>query len=175
MKKNLLSILILALVLTNLALTIVLMFSILPVYQKTNNVITKIASILDIDLAKGNEDSADANISIDKLATYNIAEGEKMTINLKMEEDGKPHYLIASVTLAMNSESKDYKTYGSDEALKSKENLIKSEINSVVSSYTIDELRVDMEGVQETLVERIQKLYDSDFIVKVAFGDVILQ
>lgn len=175
MKKNLLSVLILALVLTNLVLTIVLMFSILPVYQKTNHVITKIASILDIDLAKGSDGEGEAEISMDKLATYNIADGEKMTINLKLDEDGKPHYLIASVTLAMDSKSKDYKTYGSDEALKSKENLIKSEINSVISAYSIEEIRVDMEGVQQAVVERIQKLYDSEFIVKVAFGDVILQ
>lgn len=171
MKKNLLSILILALVLVNLVLNIVIIFSVLPAANKTNKMVTQICSILDIELAADEEKSG--KVSMDKLAVYELSEGATMTMNLKVGEDGKTHVLVTSVSISMNTESEGYKTYG--ETISEKESIIKGEINNVVSSHTVEEYQVDAAGIREEIVKNLQEMFDSDFIVDVTFSDVIYQ
>ena len=171
MKKNLLSILILALVLVNLVLNIVMIFSVLPAANKTNKMVTQICSILDIELAADKEESG--KVSMDKLAVYELSEGATMTMNLKVGEDGKTHVLVTSVSISMNTESEGYKTYG--ETISEKESIIKGEINNVVSSHTVEEYQVDAAGIREEIVKNLQEMFDSDFIVDVTFSDVIYQ
>lgn len=171
MKKNLLSILILALVLVNLVLNIVMIFSVLPAANKTNKMVTQICSILDIELAADKEESG--KVSMDKLAVYELSEGATMTMNLKVGEDGKTHVLVTSVSISMNTESEGYKTYGA--TISEKESIIKGEINNVVSSHTVEEYQVDAAGIREEIVKNLQEMFDSDFIVDVTFSDVIYQ
>lgn len=171
MKKNLLSILILALVLVNLVLNIVMIFSVLPAANKTNKMVTQICGILDIELAPDEEENA--KVSMDKLSVYELSEGETMTMNFKGGADGKAHYLVTSVSISMNTESEGYKTYG--ETISEKESIIKGEINNVVSSYTMEEYQVDAAGIRAEIVKNLQEMFDSDFIVDVTFSDVIYQ
>ena len=171
MKKNLLSILILALVLVNLVLNIVIIFSVLPAANKTNKMVTQICSILDIELAADEEKSG--KVSMDKLAVYELSEGATMTMNFKGGEDGKAHYLVTSVSISMNTENEGYKKYG--ETISAKESIIKGEINNVVSSHTVEEYQVDAAGIREEIVKNLQEMFDSDFIVDVTFSDVIYQ
>ena len=53
MKKNLISVLILALVFANFVLTAILMFTVLPETQKANTLIEKVCSAIDLDLNSG--------------------------------------------------------------------------------------------------------------------------
>ena len=171
MKKNLLSILILALVLVNLVLNIVMIFSVLPAANKTNKMVTQICSILDIELAADEEEST--KVSMDKLEVYELSEGATMTMNFKGGEDGKAHYLVTSVSISMNTENEGYKKYGA--TISEKESILKGEINNVVSSYTMEEYQVDAAGIREEIVRNLQEMFDSDFIVDVTFSDVIYQ
>lgn len=171
MKKNLLSILILALVLVNLILNVVMIFSVLPAARKTNKMVTQICSILDIELA-ADEETAN-KVSMDKLAIHEVAEGATMTINFKGGEDGKAHYLVTAVSISMNTESDGYKKYG--ETIAEKESIIKGEISNVVSSYTMEEYQVDAAGIREEIVKNLQEMFESDFIVDVTFSDVVYQ
>ena len=50
MKKNLMTVIILALVLVNLVLTAILAFTIIPQTRKSNQLIDKIASAIDLEL-----------------------------------------------------------------------------------------------------------------------------
>ena len=90
MKKNLVTVITLALVLVNLVLTVVLTISIVPETKKANELITKVCGAIDLDLESGSATSAE-NIPIEDLEVYNIE--DKMTINLKKGEDGKDHFL----------------------------------------------------------------------------------
>lgn len=171
MKKNLLSILILALVLVNLVLNIVMIFSVLPAARKTNNMVTKICGILDIELAA--DEDANKKVSMDKLAVYEISEGATMTINFKGGEDGKAHYLVTAVSISMNTESDGYETYGT--TIADKESIIKGEISNVVSSYTMEEYQVDAAGIRKEITDNLCDMFESDFIVDVTFSDVVYQ
>lgn len=167
MKKNLMSVVILALVLANLILTAVLTISILPQTKQANELITKVCAAIDLDLEGGSSTSS-ATVPLDQVETYNVNEGKSMTINLKAGEDGVNHYVVMEVTLGIDTKHEDYAKYGSADQLSAKEGLIKDRIFSVVSSHTIDEMRNDQQSVQDEIVEELRKMYNSDFIVSVS-------
>lgn len=170
MKKNLLSILILALLVVNLVMTAVMMFSVTGAMKSTTALVGKIATVLDIELAT---DPGEEMVPIEDTATYTIA--DTMTIPLKDEGDGKDHYAMMKVTLYMNTKHEDYKKYGSPEELLAREEMIKSEIISVVRSHTMEELKSDSEGIYAEIVAKLQKMYNSRFVYRVACGDVKYQ
>lgn len=180
MKKNLISIIILALLIVNIVLTAIMMFSVTGTSRKTAALVDNIATALNLELeANGNgEDSQEITIPMSDIATYDIS--EKMTIPLKIEKDaegndGASHFFIASITLSMNTKDKAYKTYGGEEEMAARESLIKSEINDVISQYTVDEARNNQNQIRAEILQRIQKMYDSEFIFNVAFSDIMIQ
>lgn len=170
MKKNLMSVLILALVLANLILTAILMISVVPQSKKANELITKVCSAIDLELESGKEEGA-IDVPIAQIEEVKISEGEKMTINLK-NTDGKDHYVMMSVSVALDTKHEDYTD---STAITNKEGIIKDEINKIVSSHTIDDLRNDTKGVQNEILKSLRKMYDSDFIVSVVFSDINYQ
>ena len=171
MKKNLMSVLILALLVVNLVMTAIMMFSVSGAMKSTTALVGKIATLLDIELAsdQGGEPS-----SLEDMDTYTIAEA--MTIPLKPQEgDDKDHYAMIKVTLYMNKKHEDYDKYGSAEELAAREEMLKSEIITVVRAHTLDEFKNDEESIFAEILSSIQKLYASKFIYRVACSDVKYQ
>ena len=174
MKKNLMSILILALLVVNIVLTAIMMFSVTGAMKSTTALVGRIAGVLDLELDLGADENA---VSIDDIVIYDIS--EPMTIPLKMDtslgEDGKPKesstsYLRVSVSLQLDSTNEDYKKY--QESLATNESMIKAEIIEVISSYTAQEFQNDQDGVRSEILARLRRLYNSDFIYKVVFSDL---
>lgn len=170
MKKNLMSVLILALVLVNTILTAILAIAVVPSVKKTNHLVDSVASAVKLELNSENGTKA-SSVPMDQLATYDIE--DEMTINLKPGEDGKDHYVVLKASISMDTKNKGYKNYG--ESISEKASIIKNEINSVVSSHTYEEFRDDQQGVQDEILKNLQTLYDSDFIVSVGFSSVTCQ
>ena len=155
MKKNLMTVLILALLIVNIALTGVMLVSIVGTNKKTAQLVDNITTAMNLEL------------------TVPGAEGTtNMTIPLKSEAGAKQDYIMFDVSLSINKKSKDYKTYGSSETLSGYENLIKDAITATVSAHTEDECREDMEGLKEEILKSVQDLFQSDFIYKVAISGV---
>ena len=179
MKKNFISIGILALLIVNLVLTGIMMFSVMSTNKKTAALITDIATAINLELVDTSaaEESSDTPaITMADIATYTIPD---MTIPLKngIAADGTPdtrdHYAVISVALSMNAIHEDYATYGADIA--NKADLLKGQINEVVSQYTIDEAKANSAAMCDEILARIQQLYDSDFIFDVTFSSSLFQ
>lgn len=170
MKKNLMSVLILALVVANLILTAVLMISVVPQSKKANELITKVCTAIDLELESAKEEG-EINIPIAQTEEVKIKDGEPMTINLK-NTGGKDHYAIMSVSLVLNTEHEDYTDAT---AVTSKEGIIKDEINKIVSSHSIEDMRADTSAIQNEILKKLRKMFDSDFIVSVVFSDINYQ
>lgn len=168
MRKNMISVIILALVIVNIVLTAVMMFSVTSTNKKTSEMVLKIASATDMELSGMDGTAPASQVAMEDIVTYDIA--DTMTIPLKKGDDGKEYYMMIAVTLSMDSNNKGYNTYG--ETIADKESLIKSEIIDVVGSYTIDEARADISGMQDAILERIQEMFGSDFVFDVNFSDV---
>ena len=172
MKKNLITVVVLALVLVNLVLTAVLTITILPQTKKANELITRVCSAIDLELRSGAvTNDAAMRVPIDKVATFDV---EEMTINLKDSGDGKKHYATVAVSLSMNTESDGYKEYGG-EKMTERLSLIKNQINSIISGYTYEEFTADQQAVQNAILAGLQQLFNSDFIVSVGFSKVTSQ
>lgn len=164
MKKNLITVITLALVVVNLVLTVILTITILPETQKANELITKVCSAIDLDLESGSATS-NANIPIDQIEVYNI--DDEQTINLKQDGDGKDHFAMITVSISMDTKNSDYKDL--KQQVEEKVNLIKGDINNIVSQYTIDEIKNNQSAVQDEILKDLQKMFGSDFIVAVGF------
>lgn len=174
MKKNMISIIILALLIVNIVLTAIMMFSVTSASKKTAALVDNIATALDLELTakNGGADEEEEVVPMTDTETYQIS--ESMTIPLKASEgDDKDHYCLVSVTLSINTKDKGYKTYGSD--LSEQESLIKSEINDTFAQYTVEEARNNQDQIRQEILERVQTMFDSKFIFNVSFSDIMFQ
>lgn len=169
MKKNMISVLILALLIVNIVLTAIMMFSVTNASRKTAALVDDISSALHLELGDTQEKKEAEAVPMANIDTYEIADQTEM---LKTGEDGVSHFCQVSVTLSMNKKHKDYKTYSD---LSTKENLIKSEIIEAFSEYTLEEAQTDTEALKADILQRVQTLFGSDFIFDVSFSSILYQ
>lgn len=171
MKKNLLSVLILALVLANLILTAILAFSIIPQTKKANELINKVCNAIDLELESGKN----IQVPVENIEEYNI-EAEFMC-NLKDSGDDKNHIAIFTVSLLLNTDSEEYKAKdGGKDKIAAKEGIIKDQINSIVSRYTDSEFKEDgYSVVKQDILKSLQDIFGVEFIVGVSFPSVKVQ
>ena len=170
MKKNLMSVIILALVLVNLVLTAVLVFTIVPQTQKSNKLIDQVCNAINLELESA--DAGELAVPIEDIEVYNIA--DKFTVNLKSNGDGKDHVAYFSVGFSLNTKSEGYESI-TVEGITAKETLIKDKIYVIVQQYTLDEFRDDNNAVKDEILEAMQDMFGSDFIVGVSFSGVQTQ
>lgn len=172
MKKNLLTILILALLFVNLILTGITMFSLVSANKKTVALVDDISTALSLDLSKPEEQTEEPTaISIADTAVYNIE--DSMTIALTPSADGSEHYALVSVSFSMNKQDPDYETY--EPMLADKESKIKSEIIDVIGAKTKEQAMADRSGMQQEILERVQAMFNSKFIYEAYFRDIKFQ
>lgn len=171
MKKNLISIVILALLVVNIVVSSITLLSVSGTNRKTAALVTDIAAAINLDLGgQTEEEKQEVTVSMADVVTYDITD---LTVPLKKgENDEKEHYAMLSVTLSMNSKDKDYKTYGD---LSTRESLIKGEINDAVSQHTADEARENSHAIEEEILQRVQAMFDSQFIYDVTFSSILIQ
>lgn len=171
MKKNMLSVLILALLIVNLALTAVLMFCMMSTTKKTNKLIDGIATALSLEVDVPGEETtvADTEVAMEDIEIYQIA--DQMTIGLAKGADGKAHYCLMSVSLSINKKDPDYEKY--QPTLAAQEDIIKDLIFQVVGSHPIEEADSNQDGIREEILQAIQKQYNSKFVYNVVFRDII--
>ncbi|MBP5305840.1 MAG: flagellar basal body-associated protein FliL, partial [Lachnospiraceae bacterium] len=84
MKKNMLTIVVIALCILNLALTAMVVFSVVPTVKATNNLISQVASIIDLEL-----ESPDPKYTVSMSDLTAVEFEGTLTINLKKVEGEK--------------------------------------------------------------------------------------
>lgn len=167
MKKNLMSVIILALLVVNLVLTSVLMFTIYPQAKAANELITKVCNAIQLDLHSGAATGL-GNLPIDQVTTYAVGEGADMTINLAKGEDGKEHYAVIAVSLSLNNKSDTYKE-SETTILSEKEAIIKDTINNIVRKYTKEQFNNENDAVKKEILKSLQNTFGADYVVGISF------
>ena len=168
MKKNLMTVLILALLVVNIVLTSVVMISVTSTNKKTASLVNNIATALKLELTPPGEEPKEVQVSLKDTASHVLGEG--LMFPLAADGDGKQAYLVCNITLSMNKKNKAYKKYG--ENIADYNGRIEDAITTVVASHTADECRDDLEGLKAEMLKAIQDLFDSDFIYHVAVSGV---
>lgn len=172
MKKNLLSVVILALLVVNLILTGIMMFSCVSANKKTAALVNDIASVLDLELTGGGSSAEEvAAVSVADTEIYNIADA--MTVALRPSEDGKEHYCMCEVSFSMNKTHEDYETMSPMVA--TQESKIRSIIIGVIGGYTKEEAQANQKAIEDAILEQVQQMFGSNFIYEAYFRDVKFQ
>lgn len=143
MKKNILAIIILAATLVNVTLSVITIFTIVPKAQRTDALIQKICSIIDLELE--NPDALEyAEIPMKNRETYSLA--ETITVNLSNTEgDTKNRFAQVKVTLLLNNASEDYAEI--QPKLATYEPIIESIISDIITTYNKDNIVESKEAI----------------------------
>ncbi len=171
MKKGMINAISLALTFINLVLTIVMVFVFVPAINKTSNLVDKICTIIDLNVAD-NADSDKVDISDLENITVTFGEDVENTISLaRAEGETTAHYARVSVIISLDTTHADYETKAS--AVSTSMGLIASSTIDVIGSYTYDE--VNKERMERELLKELQELFDSEFVYSVSFNQFVLQ
>lgn len=119
------------------------------------------------------------NIPLSQTATYPLTDWLMIQLKPTVDANGSStgaSMIIFYMSLAMNTEHKDYKTMGSAEKLASFEIEIKDVVASVIQNYTEQECRDNLDGqIRAEILDAIQDLFQSDFIYRISISDVMFQ
>lgn len=169
MKKNILTIIIMASCLLNLILTAVIVFAVVPTMNKTSQLVDKVATAIDLET----DEEASGDYSIDNLEPYSIAFENKQTINLKPDEgDNTSHFaVLEGVTISFNKEAEDYKEVS--ESVKAKDVYITEIVKETIADQSMKTL--NQNAVKEQALAKIQDLYGSKCVVRLALDGFMFQ
>ncbi len=172
MKRNILTIIILALGILNMILTAVIVFAVVPTTMRTNSLISKVASTIDLELESPSEDDAE-RVDIADIEVYQLP--KDLTISLKPEEnDTKNHYaLLVGVSLSINTKSEDYKTL--QPAIETNEGHITEIITDEFSKYTVKNVKENKDLIKEEILKKIKEYFNSDFIINISIGNIVVE
>lgn len=167
MKKNLITVIILALCVVNLILNIMLVFVCMPSAKKTNNLITEIASVLDLELEKEN---GQTSVALENMATYDV---EAQVVNLKDDGSGESHFVQVGLTLGLDSSSDDYEKLSAVITT----GPIFDEARNVIQNYTLEEVKNQdtQDVIKRQILDSLQKKYGTTCIYSVSFSKFTTQ
>lgn len=176
MKRNILTIVVIALCLINLALSAVVVFSIVPMANRTNDLITQVASVINLELEDPNAESLPTDVALSDLETLEaIAEEGTITVNLRKGEDGKAHYAIFnSITIMINKTVEDYADLKVNIANNHKK--IIEIVRSVISSHTLEEMESNGDDdIHDEIIEKLNEYFGSTGIYDLTVDGLIFQ
>lgn len=172
MKKNIFSVLITALTVINVVLTAVMFFVMLPTFQKTNNLITQVASVLNLELNGDADADPDSNYTIKDMQPITVAFEEDENYNLQPGTDGKAHYaMLSGYVIYLNNKSEDFDDI--NELLAADQSQITGIVRNVIQSHTSEDGSQDV--VEKECLEKIEALLDSKVVVKINLNGYVRQ
>ncbi len=175
MKKNMLTIVAIALSFVNVVLTAVIMFSVVSSNKATNALVADIASIIDLETESGTDTT---KVAMSDLDVVTFEKG--ITINLKSSGDGKDHYaVIDQVSVYIVKTAEDYTTLS--ESMKNADtkegygSTIDEIIQNHFTQYTKEEVQNNREAIKAAILKAIQEKFGTQTIADIAFKNLRLQ
>ena len=170
MKKGLINIILLVLAITNIVLTAIMVFAVVPAMNSANDLVSKVSSA--IDLEKEGQNQYTDGISIDNLIVYNFE--SKVTVALSGSTNDKVRYAQFGVTLSLDKTAEGYDDYNSK--LSTYESRMITTIQNVVSKYTITEIQNNQAAILEEITLRLREMYNNTrFIYETSFVNIVFQ
>lgn len=174
MKKNTLNVIILTLTLINLVLNVLIVFSVIPTANRTNNLVMKIAAIVDMELKPEYMQNPTA-LTVDQIdnRTITSADGKtSLTISVP-STDGKNHYVVTTVVVSLDKSNEDYAKLS--ESFTNANTLIASRVDAVISSYTFEQALTAKAEMQSKILEEVRALFQSNMIYDVSLQGFVVQ
>lgn len=172
MKKNLITVLILAISIINLVFNILLIFVFMPSTTKTNKLITDIAKVLDIELASMNA-NGELEFDVADLSEFRLEQGNP--INLADDGSGKSHVLQYGVAINLNTKAQDYSKVES--SLTSSTALLYDLTRDIIAKYTyaqVNDVEVQRQ-IKEEILNNLKETFATECIYSVSFYNWVAQ
>lgn len=163
MKRNMLTIVVLAVTLINLTLSAVMIFTVIPKAKRTDALIEKIVAAIDIETESGIGKNY-GEVALEDQDEYTFT--EKM-INLKSVGD-KPSLAQVSISITLNKKHDDYKTV--QPTIESRENRIIAAVGSVLNGYTAAEVSGYAQDINKDALRKVQEVFQSECIIDVTLS-----
>ena len=175
MKKNILTVVIMAATVINLVLTAVLVFTVMPAMNKTTNLIDKVASVIDLEIDTKDESEDYTIADLSGLLTevlFPVEYDAVQNLNLLPEEgDDTMHvFRMKGFSVSFNTKAEDYKTVS--EQVKTDPTHVKDIVIKTISSHTKSDF--DQVKVASECVKKIQEMYNTKCIVEIIFIEPFL-
>lgn len=172
MKKGLFNIILLVLLVTNIVLTAIIVFAVVPAMKNSNEMVGKVAAAIDLEKEGQTQHTESDQISIDDTDLFTFE--DKFTVELNSGNDGKNHIAVFKLTLTLDKSNEDYSKYKSK--LSDYEELMRTKISSIVSKYNETEVVNNKDQILEEIRDALRGMYNnSSFIYSVGFSDFMTQ
>ena len=173
MKKSMLNVITLALVLINLVLTVLLTFSLVSTNNKTNNLITKVSQIIDLDVGGITADSTKtASSSIDDITYLDVTNNDSTDITVSYTDAGnKTHYVVLNVSIGLDSKAKDYETKKT--TIQNSMKVIVSQVTTEALKYSYNEVTANKTAIEKNLLTYLQDQFQTDVIQSVTLTKIL--
>lgn len=171
MRKNLITVVILAISIINLVFNILMVFVFMPSATKTNKLITDISEILDLEIASQKEESG--SIDVTQLTAFELEQGNP--INLADDGTGDLHVVQYGLTINLDKKASDYSAVQS--SLTDSTALIYDTVRSIVGKYTYTEC-TDVsvqEQIKQEILESLRDTFGTECIYSVVFYNWVAQ
>ena len=157
MKKNLITVVILAISIINLVFNILLVFVFMPSTSKTNKLITDIAEVLDIEIASQTKD--DSTFDVSNLAHYQLEQGNPINLKINMDKTASDYSKVSANIEASTA-------------------MIYDMARNIIGSYTYTEV-IDGETttnkIKEELLKQLKETFNTECIYSVSFYNWVAQ
>lgn len=170
MKKNILTIVIMAATLINVILSAVLIFTVMPAMNKTSNLVDKVASVIDLNIEDASAE--DQEWTIDDLVAYPKTYEATVNINLKKDAgDDSNHYAqLSGFSVSFNTKAEDYDSVY--ESISTNDIYVDDIVKETISSYTVS--TIDQTKVKTEIVKKIQEKYNTKAVVLVSLDGYLI-
>lgn len=174
MKKNIFTIIIMALAVINVILTAVIVFTTVPAMNRTNKLIQQITEVVDLEL-ESSEEKQDAIVDVKDRENHQFTNTTgTITINLQKSEDGNEHWAqLDAVYVTVNKASDDYEDLVTE--LDAKGSDVIDIVTDVIGSYDYEKISANKGQMKNDIVEKLQEFFGSDFIIDISFDNLRFQ
>ncbi|MGN0435294.1 MAG: flagellar basal body-associated FliL family protein [Wujia sp.] len=171
MKKNLITVIILALCLINLVFNILLVFVYMPSASKTNKLITDIAAVLDLEIES--QSNGENNFDVGDLAHFELPQTNP--INLAADGTDTKHVIQYGLTIDLDSKAKDYDKISAN--LENSTALIYDMVRNIIGQYTYNQV-IDVKiqkEIKDEILLALRETFNTECIYSVSFYNWVAQ
>lgn len=171
MKKNLITVLILALCIINLAFNILLVFTFVPSVKKTNKLVGDIMAVLDLEMSS--QTAGNSGFDVSNLAPFQLEQSNP--INLAADGSGALHVVQYGLTINLDKTASDYSDASAN--LTNSTALIYDMCRNIIGKYTYDQvIDVNVQNqIKAELLASLKETFNTECIYSVSFYNWVAQ
>jgi len=171
MKKNLITVLILALCIINLVFNILLVFTFVPSVKKTNKLVGDIMAVLDLEISSQN--GGNGGFDVSNLSPFQLEQSNP--INLAADGSGSLHVVQYGLTINLDKKAADYNAVVNN--LTNSTSLLYDMTRNIIGKYTYDQvIDVNVQNqIKAEILAALKETFNTECIYSVSFYNWVAQ